>query len=162
MPTNNHPEGWFAAYDRATSEAVRLTTIQLLGLIAIVTGVLVALTAPSTGPSFFFMRQLFAWPWLYGAVLALGGVGQLVGVEKHYPRWVMYSCAWVSLWYALFGGMFLATWLWWFLEHPTGLEPSLYPLGVYLGLSMLHASQGLVIRKKIQAKHTQAILGGEL
>ncbi len=150
---------WLAADRRRVSndlnmsEAVRLSTIQLLGLIAICTGLLVAITAPDEGPSFVLFHQLIGWPILQGSLLAATGVLQVYGAIRHQPTLAAMTSGLSSVWYLTFAVITAIQWVQWTVIRGVDgpLEPSVYPVATYLGLASLHAVQGLMIVQKRKA-----------
>lgn len=133
-----------------SSEARRLTTIQLHGIIATALGVLITLTAPSSGTSLLLFAELDGWPWLAGLLLVAFGAGQLIGSFTPRPRLCWLSAAAVAGWYAWFGVGFIIQWTEWVLGgHVELLEPPIYPVAVYFGLAALQVLNAHAIRERI-------------
>lgn len=136
----------------AVSEAARLTTVQILGAIALLTGLLIALTAPQAGPSFILVQEFWWWPEAIGFVLVLSGATQVISIPLDMPKLAAIACYVSMAWYACFGSIFIWTWVVWSISDHIGVEPSLYPTVVYFGLAVLHFIQAWTItrKKKVQ------------
>lgn len=139
------------------AEAVRLTTIQILGAIAFLNGILIAFTIPEIGGSLLWFDRVWGWPMILGLVLATSGATQLYSVLASRPVVAAIACYGCSLWYALFSAGFAIQFVSWAIgaeDLYNGLRPNVYPVAVYLGLSALHLAQAGTIRQKSRASTT--------
>lgn len=131
------------------SEAVRLTTIQILGFIAVCNGFLIAFTVPETSGGLYWFEQLWGWPVLVGSALGVAGAFQLWSVVSSHPKVAGITCYLCALWYALFASGFIVQWVLWAIDNPDyPTQPNIYPVSVYLGFAALHIAQASTIRKK--------------
>lgn len=152
------------AEEIASSEAVRLSTIQILGFISICTGVLVSLLGEIDLPPYTTLQQVPGWPGALGILLAVFGLIQLFGVFFSRPWLAIYGSVLGMAWYVWFGGAFIVSWAQWATTDPhTELMPVIYPAAPYFGLAAIHAAQALTTLGKIRSKERRARLlaGGE-
>lgn len=134
------------------SEARRVTTLQLLGIIATLTGLLITLTAPSSGTSLILFAELLWWPYLAGGLLTVCGLVQTIGSFTRFRL----SAAWIGAlavggWYGWFGLGFVWQWLVWEFGDALPLdEPPIYPMALYLGLASLHILSAHAARENLR------------
>lgn len=129
-----------------------LSVLQTLSLAAIGTGVLLAITAPSTGPSFTLLGRLPGWPEAWGSMLAVMGLGQLLAVlRRSYAVGAVLSAG-IGLWYLALAGAFAAQWWRWAAGPETTPDPSVYPVGVYAGLCAVHVVVADLLRRNRRAR----------
>lgn len=150
------------AEDIAASEAVRLSTIQILGFMSLLGGLLIALTAPINITTYVNFDNFPGWPLAVGITLAVCGAVQLVGVFSDKPKLCVIGCLLAALWYAAFASAFVASWISWLAVNPhIGDMPVIYPAVPYFGAAAIHAVQALTTHKKIRDKlERDRLLGG--
>ena len=135
------------------AEARRVTTLQVLGIIAISMGALVALTTnPGTSLAMFAERTP-GWPWLSGTLLIVFGTILTFGSFTPHPRVAWFGAITCFAWYAWFGVGFAIQWIDWVNgAHIMALEPPIYPTASYLGLAALHFLNARGIREQSKDK----------
>lgn len=132
------------------AEARRVTTIQVLAGVALATGALIALTAPSSGTSLQLFIHLPWWPWLSGMLLAVFGTVLTIGAFTERPKLAYIGTLLCILWYGAFGLEYILQWLDFVtLQQVVTEEPPIYPVAHYIGFAALHSLSARGVRDRM-------------